>query len=136
MRIIKYSIAFVSAICLLFNILLFFALVVSGDAPNKEKAVINGGSLAAPWITEADEKRPKNAPVIGILGGRRVIIPAGVARHVEYDGDAGWGERRNEIASVWTSNFVLRSFALDARFPDMESSASDAMKNDKRSFNI
>ena len=57
--------------------------------------------------------------VIGDLGGVKVRVPAHFANYVEYDGDPGFGEKRE--GSVPTRNFQskLMSFGFEVRFPDM-----------------
>lgn len=136
MRIIKYFVISTLAICMIFTILLLGLIIFSKSEASGGEIVINGNSLNSPWITEADENRPKNAPVIGNLGGKSVTIPAGVARHVEYDGDPGWGERRDGAIPSRSNASVLRSFGFDMRFPGMEDTSSGEMRKDKRSFTI
>lgn len=136
MRILKYIVTAALSICLVFTISILGLFIFADGGKGGEKLLINGNTLAAPWITEADEQRPKDKPVIGSLGGLSVMIPPGVARHVEYDGDPGWGEKRQGPKPIRNYQSVLRSFAFDARFPGMESTASEEMKQDKKSFNI
>lgn len=69
---------------------------------------------------------------IGDLGGMKVHIQKYCAEHVEYDVDPGFGERRKGPEPERTVDSRLRSFGIDARFPEMECKQSKAMQEDYR----
>lgn len=70
--------------------------------------------------------------VIGDLGGLKVRIPKYCAEYVEYDADPGFGERRKGSVSERTFESKLRSFGIDARFPEMKCKQSKEMREDYR----
>ena len=57
--------------------------------------------------------------VVGNLGGMRVRIPGYYVKNVEYDDDPFFGDARTAQEPERTCHSKLRSFRLDARFPDM-----------------
>jgi len=94
-----------------FSVAVIFAVVVSPRISSK----LNGfqpPEMAAAQYTAKD--------VIGDLGGMKVRIPKYYAEYVEYDGDPGFGEKRKGPRPERTFDSRLRSFGVDARFPDMK----------------
>lgn len=70
--------------------------------------------------------------VIGNLGGMTVKIPRHYAEFVTYDGDPGWGEKREGPIPERTFDSTLRSFGMDVRFPDMKGLENWEMREEKR----
>ncbi|WP_415755591.1 hypothetical protein [Pseudomonas leptonychotis] len=70
--------------------------------------------------------------VIGDLGGMKVHIPSVCAEYVEYDGDPGFGERRKGALPERTFDSKLKSFGVDARFPEMTCKESEGLREDYR----
>lgn len=64
-------------------------------------------------------KTPKD--VVGDLGGMPVLIDRRIVRLVEYDGDPGWGEKREAPPPERNHTSRLKSFGFYVRFPDMKS---------------
>lgn len=77
----------------------------------------------------AAQYTPKD--VIGDLGGMKVRIPKHYAEYVEYDGDPGFGEKRKGPRPERTFDSRLRSFGVDARFPDMKGLESWKMRQER-----
>jgi len=73
-------------------------------------------------------------PIHANLGGMSVAIPAHFANYVEYDGDPGFGEKRQGPPPVRTPKSKIRSFGFDVRYPGMEGLSSPEMWKDKRSY--
>jgi hypothetical protein len=74
----------------------------------------------------------KEKDVIGDLGGMKVRIPRSCAEFVEYDGDPGFGERRKGRVPDRTFDSKLKSFGIDARFPEMICKENAALREDSR----
>jgi hypothetical protein len=68
------------------------------------------------------------------LGGMMVVIPAHFANYVEYDGDPGFGEKRQGPTPKRTPQSTLKSFGFDVRYPDMAGLDSSEMFKDKASY--
>lgn len=71
--------------------------------------------------------------VIGDLGGVKVCIPAHFANYVEYDGDPGFGEKRQGPVPQRNFQSKLMSFGFEVRFPDMAGRTSPELWKDYRS---
>ena len=101
-----------------------------------------GPSKATQWVTrpffppamEAVRYSPRD--VLADLGGMSVKIPHYFADFVEYNGDPGWGEKRQGPAPVRTQSSKLKSFGYNTRFPDMAGLSSPELIGNKASFNI
>ena len=74
--------------------------------------------------------------VIGDLGGLKVKIPRHYAEYVEYADDPGWGEKRKGPVPERTFDSKLRSFGIEARFPDMVGLENDQLRKEYRSYNL
>ena len=74
--------------------------------------------------------------VIGDLGGLKVKIPRHYAEYVEYDGDPRWGEERKGPVPERTFDSRLRSFGIEARFPDMRGLENAELREEYRSYNL
>ena len=74
--------------------------------------------------------------VVGDLGRMPVTIPQHFANYVEYDGDPGWGEKRNGLPPARTHQSKLSSFGFHVRYPDMAGLSSPEMLKDKQSYTI
>ena len=74
--------------------------------------------------------------VIGDLGGLKVRIPRHYAEYVEYDDDPGWGEKRKGPVPERTFDSKLRSFGIEARFPDMVGLKNSQLQQEYRSYNL
>ncbi|MDO4768828.1 MAG: hypothetical protein Q4A11_00455, partial [Brachymonas sp.] len=70
------------------------------------------------------------------LGGLKVRIPRHYAEYVEYDDDPSWGEKRKGPAPERTFDSKLRSFGIEARFPDMVGLENDQLRKEYRSYNL
>jgi hypothetical protein len=70
--------------------------------------------------------------VIGDLGGMKVRIPRHYAEYVEYDGDPGFGEKRKGPRPERTFDSRLRSFGIEARFPDMKGLENAQLREEYR----
>jgi hypothetical protein len=70
--------------------------------------------------------------VIGDLGGVKVRIPAHFANYVEYDGDPGFGEKRQGSAPQRNFESKLMSFGFEVRFPDMAGRTSPELWKDHK----
>lgn len=71
--------------------------------------------------------------VIGDLGGVAVRIPPHFANYVEYDGDPGFGEKRQGPVPQRNFQSKLMSFGFEVRFPDMAGRTSPELWQDYRS---
>ncbi|MDB5772534.1 MAG: hypothetical protein JWM42_2908 [Burkholderia sp.] len=74
--------------------------------------------------------------VIGNLGGMKVRIPRHYAEYVEYDGDPGFGEKRNDLVPERTYESKLRSFGMEVRFPDMTGVESTQLRDEYRRYQL
>jgi hypothetical protein len=74
--------------------------------------------------------------VVGDLGGMPVTIPRHMAEFVEYNGDPGWGEKRQGPIPERTHASKLKSFGIDFRYLDMATLSSPEMRQDKQSKTI
>jgi len=70
--------------------------------------------------------------VIGNLGGMKVRIPRHYAEYVTYDGDPRFGEKRKGPRPERTFDSRLRSFGIEARFPDMKGLENALLREEKR----
>jgi len=68
--------------------------------------------------------------VVGDLGGMPVRIDRHIVRLVEYDGDPGWGEKRQGPPPARTHASRLASFGFYVRYPDMRSLDEPEMRAD------
>lgn len=59
--------------------------------------------------------------LVGNLGGMPVRIDRRIVNLVEYDGDPGWGEKRQGPPPERTHTSRIASFGFQVRFPDMRS---------------
>lgn len=66
------------------------------------------------------------------LGGMPVSIPPHFANYVQYDGDPGWGEKRNSPHPSRTLDSSLQSFGFDFKYPDMQGLETPALGQEKR----
>ncbi|MFT4242300.1 MAG: hypothetical protein QM569_08460 [Acidovorax sp.] len=74
--------------------------------------------------------------VIGDLGGMKVRIPRHYAEYVEYDDDPGFGEKRKESIPERNFKSKLRSFGMNARFPDMKGLETIELKEARRNYRL
>ncbi len=74
--------------------------------------------------------------VIGDLGGVPVKIPKHFANYVEYDGDPGFGEKRQVDKPVRTYQSKIFSFGFDVRYPDMVGESTPQLREERRKRNI
>jgi hypothetical protein len=81
-----------------------------------------------PWEMAVAQYTPKD--VIGDLGGMKVRIPRYCAEYVEYDADPGFGEKRKGSRPERNYDSRLRSFGIDARFPEMTCLDNKALRED------
>ena len=82
----------------------------------------------------AAQYTPKD--VIGDLGGLKVRIPRHYAEYVEYDDDPSWGEKRKGPVPERTFDSKLRSFGVEARFPDMVGLENPELLQEYLSYNL
>lgn len=75
---------------------------------------------------------PAAKDLVGDLGGMPVIIPRHFPRLVEYDGDPGWGGKRQGPRPERTHASRLKSFGVDIRYPDMAGLSSRELEDDKK----
>lgn len=87
-----------------------------------------GSPLFPPEMNAARDA--KVAFVVGDLGGVPVRIPHYFANYVEYDGDPGFGEKRQGPIPERTYQSKLSSFGFKVRFPDMAGLSSPEMWKD------
>jgi hypothetical protein len=87
-----------------------------------------GAHMAAAQYTPKD--------VVGDLGGMKVTIPRHMAEFVEYEGDPGWGEKRQSPVPPRTHDSRLTSFGVTFRYPDMATLSSPEMWADKKAKSI
>jgi hypothetical protein len=73
---------------------------------------------------------------VGDLGGMKVKIPRHFARLVEYEGDPGWGEKREGARPERTYESKLTSFTARIRYPDMQGLTSDELRLDYKQATI
>lgn len=74
--------------------------------------------------------------LVADLGGMHVAIPGYFAKYVEFNGDPGWGEERENSSTNNAAFPKLRSFGFDVRYPDMVGLSSPEMNEDKRKTTI
>ncbi len=74
--------------------------------------------------------------VIGNLGGMKVRIPRYYAEYVQYDGDPGFGGKRNGALPDRTFDSRLSSFGIEARFPGMKGLEDQAAVNEYKSYQL
>ena len=74
--------------------------------------------------------------VIGDLGGLKVRIPRHYAEYVEYDGDPGWGKKREGPIPERTFDSKLSSFGISVRFPDMKGLESTELREELRNYQL
>lgn len=67
---------------------------------------------------------PTPKDVVGDLGGMPVRIARHIPHLVEYDGDPGWGEKRQGPPPERTHASRLKSFGVHVRYPDMATLSS------------
>jgi hypothetical protein len=85
-----------------------------------------------PPALEATQVAPRD--VVGDLGGVPVTIPRHFANYVEYEGDPGWGEKRQGPRPPRTHQSKLISFGYYTRFPDMAGESAPELRKDKASY--
>jgi len=88
-----------------------------------------GGGFGARMVSA--QYTPRD--VVGDMGGMPVTIPRHMAEFVEYEGDPGWGEKRQGPVPERTHASKLTSFGVQFRYPDMATLSSAAMWKDKGS---
>ena len=92
-------------------------------------------SLQSQWFgfepPEMAERRFTPKDVIGDLGGMRVNVPRYCAEFVAYNGDPTFGEKR-KFSLEHLPTAKLRSFGIDARFPEMRCQDNEEMREDRR----
>ena len=74
--------------------------------------------------------------VVGDLGGMPVTIPRHMAEFVEYEGDPGWGEKRQSATPERTYQSHLTSFGVQFRYADLATLSSSKEWKDKKSKSI
>ncbi len=74
--------------------------------------------------------------VIGDLGGLKVRIPRHYAEYVEYDGDPGWGKKREGPIPERTFDSRLSSFGISVRFPDMKGLENAELREELRRYRL
>lgn len=95
--------------------------------------IVRRGAFQSPEMAAAQFS---SHDVVGDLGGMPVTIPRHFANYVEYDGDPGFGEKRQGPRPQRTHQSKLRSFGFDVRYPDMAGLSSKDMYADKKSHSI
>lgn len=70
--------------------------------------------------------------VVGDLGGIKVRIPQYCAEYVEYNSDPVFGAQRKGFPPERNFESKLRSFGIDARFPEMKCKQGEEMRADYR----
>jgi len=96
---------------------------------------VNKASTTTNSFNPEEMAAAKYAPrdVVGDLGGVPVTIPRHFANYVEYEGDPGWGEKRQGFKPERSHQSKLVSFGYHTRFPDMAGESSPELIKDKRS---
>jgi hypothetical protein len=84
--------------------------------------------------TSMTDARHSPRDVVGDLGGVAVNIPRHFANFVEYEGDPGWGEKRQSPRPERTHQSKLVSFGYYVRFPDMAGESTPDLVKDRRSY--
>lgn len=117
--------------------LVFFALlpmaVIAMILLGSWAARVSSAGLEPPGMAAA---RYSTKEVVGDLGGMPVTIPRHFANYVEYDGDPGFGEKRQGPVPARTHQSSLRSFGFYVRYPDMAGLSSPEMHKDKAKYTI
>lgn len=99
----------------------------------KSPSIVGPGAFQPPEMAAAQFS---SRDVVGDLGGMPVTIPRHFANYVEYDGDPGFGEKRQGPRPQRTHKSRMRSFGFDVRYPDMAGLSSNEMYADKKSYSI
>jgi hypothetical protein len=94
---------------------------------------VMGASLGGFGGTQFVAAQYTSKDVVGDLGGMPVTIPRHMAEFVEYEGDPGWGERRQGPVPERTHSSKLTSFGVQFRYPDMATLSSPEMWKDMKS---
>ena len=110
---------------LLASVLIMLVLVMTGSGLYIVSVVYEVSGFM-PWETMLAKHTPKD--VVGDLGGMKVKIPSHYAEYVEYDGDPGFGEKRKGQRPERTFDSRLRSFGIEARYPDMKGLENDELR--------
>jgi hypothetical protein len=110
---------------------LLVALVVAAYVVIFHAATPLGNPFEPPEMAAA-RYAPRDA--VGDLGGVAVTIPRHFANFLEYDGDPGWGEKRQGPRPERSHQSKISSFGYYTRFPDMAGESSPELINDKRSY--
>lgn len=100
------------------------------EATAQSPSATQGNPLFPPEMNAAALAK---GDVIGDLGGVKVRIPAHFANYVEYDGDPGFGEKRQGPVPTRTFDSKLMSFGFEVRFPDMAGRTSPELWQDYKS---
>jgi hypothetical protein len=110
--------------------LIFLVLIVLASGLSIQGSIggFGGTQMAAAQYTPKD--------VVGDLGGMPVTIPRHMAEFVEYEGDPGWGEKREGPVPERTHQSKLTSFGVQFRYPDMATLSGPEMWQDKNSKSI
>lgn len=110
--------------------LLFLVMIVLGMGVGIQGRIggFGGMQMATAQYTPKD--------VVGNLGGMPVTIPRHMAEFVEYEGDPGWGQKREGPIPERTHESKLTSFGVQFRYPDMATLSGPEMWKDKKSKNI
>ncbi|GAA4351442.1 hypothetical protein GCM10023165_39650 [Variovorax defluvii] len=80
--------------------------------------------------------KPVDQPVIGNLGGMPVTFPAGFVENVEYEGDPGFGEKRNGPKPERTHQLGFTSLGFRVRYPEFTVMSYKEREADRQKFSI
>lgn len=108
----RWVIVVLATVLILFvGLLALFAYVAGAGAQG-----FMSPQMAAAYPTPKD--------VVGDLGGMPVRIARHIPHLVEYDGDPGWGEKRQGPPPERTHASRLKSFGVHVHYPDMATLSS------------
>ena len=108
--------------------LLILMILAVGFTTQSSIGRFGGLQIAATQYTPKD--------VIGDLIGMPVKISRHMAEYVEYEGDPGWGQKREGPVPERTYQSKLTSFGVQFRYPDMATLSGPEMWQDKNSKTI
>lgn len=124
----RWIIIWIALVCLGPLAFLLLTMLGRGLAVQNALGGFGGLQMATAQYTPKD--------VVGDLGGMPVTIPRHMAEFVEYEGDPGWGEKREGPVPERTHESKLTSFGVQFRYPDMATLSSPEMWQDKNSKSI
>lgn len=124
----RWIITLIALICLAPLAFLLLTMLGTGLAVQNALGGFGGMQMATAEYTPKD--------VVGDLGGMPVTIPRHMAEFVEYEGDPGWGQKREGPVPERTHKSKLTSFGVQFRYPDMATLSSPEMWQDKNSKSI